>query len=64
MYEGMKANIRICSAALSLALFGLTGCETVVETEPAVTTTQTTETTEVHRRAPAATTETRVIREY
>ena len=55
----MKANIRIYSAALGLTLLGLTGCETTVE-EPAVTTT-TTQTTEVRRTAPAATTETRVI---
>jgi hypothetical protein len=63
MYGSMKANIRICSAALGLTLFGLTGCETVVETEPAVTTTQTTETTEVRRSTPSTVTETRVIRE-
>ena len=57
----MKLNIPICCAVLGLALFGLSGCETVVE-EPAVTTTtQTTETTEVRRGAPAHTTT--VIRE-
>jgi hypothetical protein len=61
----MKANIRILSLALGLALLGLTGCETTVETtEPAVSTSTTTETREVHRVAPTSTTETRVVREY
>jgi hypothetical protein len=60
----MKVNIRIMCAAVGLALFGFTGCETTVEhTEPAVTTTTHTETTELHRTAPSTTTETRVIRE-
>ena len=60
----MKANLRLLAAAVGLAVLGLTGCETTVETEPAVSTTTTTQTTEVHRAAPTATTETRVIREY
>lgn len=58
----MKPNIRILCAAFGLALFGLTGCETVEE-RPVVTTTQTTETTEVVRPAAATHTETRVIHE-
>jgi hypothetical protein len=56
----MNGKIRICCAVFGLALFGLTGCETTEET-PAVTTTTTTHTREVHATAPSATTETRVI---
>ena len=60
----MKSNIRIFSALLGLSLLGLTGCETAVETEPAVSTTTTTHSTELRRSAPSATTETHVVREY
>jgi len=60
----MKANVRLLTAAVGLAVLGLTGCETTVETEPAVSTTTTTQTTEVHRATPTATTQTRVVREY
>ena len=61
----MNTNIRICMIAAGLASVALTGCETTVVEEPAVTTTtQTTETTRMHRIAPAhsTTTETHVIR--
>ena len=45
----MKTNLRILCAAFGLAVFGLTGCETVEETPTVTTTTQTTEVTEVQR---------------